>query len=97
MNSVAPSGFGSRAVVYAGAVDKLVGASENDLQLSASLPYAKTNQAIFEKLPAVCSGGMNNTVYEEEMVSLAPDVIISTSTDPAADDELQQKLGIPVI
>ena len=97
MKTAAPSGFGARAIVYAGAIDKLVGASETDKQLSVSLPYAKTNQAVFEQLPTVCSGGMNNTVFEEEMVSLAPDVIISTSTDPAADDELQQKLGIPVI
>ncbi|MBQ3301965.1 MAG: ABC transporter substrate-binding protein, partial [Eggerthellaceae bacterium] len=62
-----------------------------------SLPYATVNAAKFESLPAVCSGGMNNTVFEEEMVKVAPDVIISTSTDPAADDELQQKLNIPVI
>lgn len=97
IEKAAPSGFGARAIVYAGAVDKLVGASDSDKRASVSLPYVTTNLDKFNELPSVCSGGMNNTVYEEEMVNVAPDVIISTSTDPATDDELQQKLNIPVI
>ena len=97
IKTVAASGFGSRAVVYAGALDRLVGVSESDKRISSALPYAKLNEKLFTELPAVCSGGMNNTVYDEEMVKLAPDVIISTSTDAASDDELQQKLNIPVI
>ncbi len=97
VNTAAGSGFGARAIVYAGAIDKLVGVSETDKKISVSLPYAMLNAATFNALPAVCSGGMNNTVFEEEMVKLAPDVIISTSTDPSVDDELQKKLNIPVI
>ena len=97
IKTVAPSGFGARAVVYAGAIDKLVGVSESDKKISVALPYAMINADKFNELPTVCSGGMNNTVFEEEMVALAPDIIISTSTDPSADDELQQKLNIPVI
>lgn len=97
IKSAAPSGFGARAIIYAGALDKLVGASDTDKRASVSLPYVTCNLDKFNALPSVCSGGMNNTVYEEEMITVAPDVIISTSTDPSADDELQQKLGIPVI
>ena len=97
INTAAGSGFGARAIVYAGAADKLVGVSETDKKVDVSVPYSMINADLFNKLPAVCSGGMNNTVFEEEMVNLAPDVIVSTSGDAAADDELQQKLGIPVV
>lgn len=97
IKKVAASGFGARAIIYAGAIDRLVGVSESDKRITIGLPYAKLNEKLFTDLPAVCSGGMNNTVFEEEMVKLAPDVIISTATDAATDDELQQKLNIPVI
>lgn len=98
ITAISVIGFGARAVVYAGATERLVGVSDRDKgEVSAALPFAMANLEFLDTLPSVCSGGAQDTVYEEQMLSLKPDVIISTATDVAVNDELQAKLGIPVV
>lgn len=98
VTKIAVTGFGARAVTYAGAVDRLVGVSDRDKsEVNAALPFAKANLDFLSTLPSVCTGGAQDTVYEEQMLLLAPDVIISTTTDPAANDELQTKMATPVV
>ncbi len=97
VKTVAVNGFAARMVVYAGGADKLVGVSDSDKSQAAAMPYALTNYSHFSTLPSVCTGGASNSIYGESLISLSPDVIISTDTDVSASNELQEKTGIPVI
>jgi len=97
VHTAAIDGFATRMVVYAGAADKLVGVADIDKTDAVAMPYQYTNKDAFDSLPSSSAGGAKNTAYEEEIIQLAPDVIISTETDASVNDDLQEKTGVPVV
>jgi hypothetical protein len=54
IKKVAASGFGARAIIYAGAIDRLVGVSESDKRITIGLPYAKLNEKGYARYQMVC-------------------------------------------
>ena len=51
----------------------------------------------FANCTAVSSGGSGDTYFTEELVVLAPDVIILLGSEAAKADELQAQVEIPVV
>ena len=95
---VATVGSGARLVVYAGAVDKLVAVTDMETKAAATRPYSIAYEGRFASLPSTSNGNhLNETeVDAEKLLSLAPDVIIS-SRSAAECDALQSQIGIPVV
>ncbi|HHW08270.1 MAG TPA: iron ABC transporter substrate-binding protein [Clostridia bacterium] len=96
VETVAAIGGAARILTYAGCADKLVGVTDMDKQNIAAMPYSVVNAAHFANLPSVGSGGANDTPYIEELVTLAPDVIIGL-TDENTIKNVAEKTGIPTI
>lgn len=97
VDTVVPVGANAiRYVVYTGGVDRIIGVEDGDTNAPPAkvVSYAYRDQ--FEKLPVIAAGGSNGTVYEEELIALSPDVILTTY-DAEAAEALQTKTGIPVI
>lgn len=97
VDSAVVDGWPTRLVVYAGAVDRLIAVGEIDQDAPVYMPYGYVHSDQFGALPASSSGGANDVTYDESIAELQPDVVISTKTEIAAIDELQERLGIPVI
>ena len=101
VNSVACTGIqATRMAVYAGGVDKITAVSNNEKgakldNLCGPVVYAYSEK--FQDLPAIASGFPQFEIYPEEMVAVAPDVILHASADATELDELQAKTQVPVI
>jgi iron complex transport system substrate-binding protein len=87
----------TRMVVYAGAVDKIVGVTENEKTEMICAPCSDVYHEKFAALPSIGSGWPNSEIYQEELVLLDPNVIVLFTNDPAQADDLQNQTGIPVI
>ena len=86
-----------RMVCYLQAEDKVAGVEVAEHTQTLTKPYNYLNYEQFQTLPIIGQGGNNNDIpYEEEIITVNPDVIIASYTQDAADD-LQAKTGIPVI
>lgn len=97
IDSAAVYGRGAaRMVVYAGAVDKLIGVSDMDKEADPWMPYALANEDLFASLPSVGAGGSKDIAYEEVLVDLQPSIIVSTYGN-SENQLLQSKTGIPVV
>lgn len=98
VESAATVGSGARFVVYAGGQDKLVAVTEMETQPAMNRPYAMAYQDLFANLPATSNGNhlLETNVNEEQLMGLAPDVIISSRSAEEC-DALQSDTGIPVI
>ena len=96
--TAATVGSGARFVVYAGAQDKLIAVTEMETDPQLNRPYAVAYADKFKSLPATSNGNhlLETNVNEEELVKLAPDVIISSRSKEEC-DQLQADTGIPVI
>jgi len=80
-------------------MDKLVGVEVyNTLDMTVIRDYNPVHHARFLTLPIVGSGGGsgNNNGFPEEIIMIAPDVILA-GFDREAADELQAQTGIPVV
>ena len=98
IESVACPGLPStRMVVYAGAVDKIVGVTENEKTEMTCAPCSDVYHEKFAALPSIGSGWPNSEIYQEELVLLDPNVIVLFTNDPAQADDLQNQTGIPVV
>lgn len=97
INRVAAINSAARMLTYAGAADKLVGCTDMDKEAQAGMPYTYVNADRFSSLASVGSGGSSDTVYTEELVTLAPDLIFAFTTDTELLDEVQAQTGIPVV
>ncbi len=63
-----------------------------------SRPYYDLNKDFYEALPSCGKGGPKNQQAEaERILSCNPDIVISEYQDKKASDDLEQKLGVPVI
>ena len=89
-----------RIAAYLNAMDMLVGAEEYDARedIVVIRDYHPVHHAAFLTLPIVGTGGGsgNNNGFPEEIIKLAPDVILA-GFDLEAADELQAQTGIPVV
>jgi len=90
---------GPRLASYLDVMDMLVGAEEYDTnEVSVLRDYHPVHHSKLLTLPIVGSGGGsgNNNGFPEEIIKVAPDVILA-GFDLEAADELQLQTGIPVI
>lgn len=96
--TAATVGSGARFVVYAGAQDKLIAVTEMEIDPQLNRPYAIAYADLFKDLPTTSNGNhlLETEVNEEELVKLAPDVIISSRSKEEC-EQLQANTGIPVI
>lgn len=97
IKTVAAIGCSARLLVYAGCADRITGITDLEKKCDAGMPYAHVNADRFSKLTGVAPGGPDSSVYDEALVTLKPDVIISGYMDQQAADTLQSKTGIPVV
>ena len=98
VNTVATVGSGARFVVYAGAQNKLIAVTEMETEASPARPYTMVCSDLVAGLPATSNGNhlMETNVNTEQLLELAPDVIIS-SRSASECDKLQAAIGIPVV
>lgn len=98
VETCATVGSAARFVVYAGGTEKLIAVTEMDKPASLARPYTVAYEELFAALPTTSNGNhlMETSVDGEALLSLAPDVIISSRSAQEC-DELQEQLGIPVI
>ena len=94
VKSIICVGVGSlRFTSYMQATDLLVGVEENERKAPVNKPFSYINREIFEKLPLI---GDNGKTYDEEIIKVAPEVIMARADKETA-ELLQQKTGIPVV
>jgi iron complex transport system substrate-binding protein len=100
IHSILCNGPGAlRLVCYAQAQDLVIGVEDvvkKNLN-TVQCPYGYAFRDRFKNLPRIGKGGgRGNTAYEEEIVKLHPDVILSAYSADAV-ESLSQKTGIPVV
>lgn len=105
INRVVCIGAGSlRLYTYVGDLSKLVGVEDVDKdgtgvgKTLSIRPYKMVNKDLFNSLPSCGTGGPQGSPEAEKILSLNPDIVFSLYTsDKAAMDDLQQKIGKPVV
>ena len=88
-----------RIAAYLGVVDMMIGAERMDAEnFSVLRDFNPVHHETFRALPIVGRGGGsgNNNAYPEELIKLAPDVILAAFS-PEAADELFSQTNIPVV
>ena len=89
-----------RIAAYLGVMDMLAGAEEYDTrdEVVVIRDYHPAYHELLRALPIVGAGGGsgNNNGFPEEIIMVAPDVILA-GFDLEAADELQSQTGIPVV
>ena len=89
-----------RIAAYLDVIDMLVGAEEYSVRedIVVIRDYHPVHYEIMQTLPIVGAGGGsgNNNGFPEEIIMVAPDVILA-GFDVEAADELQAQTGIPVV
>ena len=88
-----------RLIVYLGAAKKVVGVEDIEKRFPDSRPYWMANRRLW-KLPSVGPGGpqaINNMPDLEAVLKTMPDIIFVTYMEKNKADELQERLGVPVV
>ncbi len=86
-----------RLIVYAGAVDRVVGVEGVEKRWKPTgRPYAMAHPEVRE-LPTIGPGGPGRPPDPEALLQVHPDLIVATYMDARAADALQDKTGIPVL
>lgn len=88
-----------RLIVYLGAADKVVGIEKFEKDMTLGRPYRLAHPELLS-LPVISPGGsqsINQFPDLESVLSVAPQVIFITFMEREKADELQQKIGIPVV
>ena len=94
VTSIVCVGVGSlRFTCYMQATDLVVGVEENERNPKVTKPFSYINREAFANLPLT---GDNGKTYDEEIIKVAPQVIMATADKETA-ELLQQKTGIPVV
>lgn len=94
VESVVCVGVGAlRYTTYLGAQDLAVGVEQDERDATLSKPFSYFNRELFDALPLT---GDNGATYDEEILTLHPDVLVANLDAQSADD-LQSRLGIPVV
>ena len=94
VSSVVCVGVGAlRYTTYLGAQDLAVGVEQDERDAKLSKPFSYFNRDLFDTLPLT---GDNGATYDEEILALRPDILVANLDAQSADD-LQSRLGIPVV
>lgn len=83
-----------RYTCYMGAQDLVVGVEDCEKEAVISRLYNYVNIEKFKNLPII---GTNGNPYPEEIIKLAPDVIVMSKSASVEADDLQNKTGTPVV
>ncbi len=95
VESVVCVGVGAlRYTCYMSAADLVVGVEDYENKIAISRLYNYVNFDKFKDLPVI---GTNGQPYIEEIIALAPDVIVMSKSASVKADELQSKTGTPVV
>ena len=95
VESIVCVGVGAlRYTCYMGAADLVVGVEDYEVKPGMSRLYNYVNFDQFKRLPVI---GTNGQPYTEEIISLAPDVIVMSAYASVEADDLQEKTGTPVV
>ena len=95
IESIVCVGVGAlRYSCYVGARDLVVGVEDYETQAGMSRLYNYVNFDKFKDLPVI---GTNGQPYTEEIINLAPDVIVMSKSASVEADDLQAKTGTPVV
>ncbi|MBE7002415.1 MAG: iron ABC transporter substrate-binding protein [Ruminococcaceae bacterium] len=95
VESIVCVGVGAlRYTCYMGAQDLVVGVEDCEKEPVISRLYNYVNIEKFKNLPVI---GTNGNPYPEEIIKLAPDVIVMSKSASVDADDLQSKTGTPVV
>ena len=83
-----------RYTCYMGAQDLVIGVEDYEVKPGISRLYNYVNFGKFKNLPIT---GTNGQPYTEEIIRLAPDVIVMSKSASVDADDLQNKTGTPVV
>ncbi len=95
VESIVCVGVGAlRYTCYMQASDLVVGVEDYEVKAGMSRLYNYVNFDKFKDLPVIGTNGKPNA---EEIINVAPQVIVMTAYASVEADELQEKTGIPVV
>ena len=95
VESIVCVGVGAlRYTCYVGAQGLVVGVEDYEVKPGMSRLYNYVNFDQFKDLPVI---GTNGQPYTEEIINLAPDVIVMSAYASVEADDLQAKTGTPVV
>ena len=95
VESIVCVGVGAlRYTCYVGAQDRVIGVEDYEVKPGMSRLYNYVNFDQFKDLPVI---GTNGEPYTEEIINLAPDVIVMSKYASVEADDLQSKTGTPVV
>ena len=95
VQSVVCVGVGAlRYTCYMGAQDLVVGVEDYEVKPGMTRLYNYVNFDKFKDLPVI---GTNGQPYTEEVINLAPDVIVMSKSSSVEAEDLQAKTGTPVV
>ena len=95
VDSIVCVGVGAlRYTCYVGAQDLVIGVEDYEVKPGMSRLYNYVNFDKFKDLPVI---GTNGQPYTEEIINLAPDVIVMSKSASVEADDLQSKTGTPVV
>ena len=95
VESIVCVGVGAlRYSCYMGAADLVVGVEDYEVKAGMTRLYQYVNFEKFKDLPVI---GTNGEPYTEEIINLAPQVIVMSKSASVEADDLQKKTGTPVV
>ena len=95
INSIVCVGVGAlRYTCYIGAQNLVIGVEDYETKPGMDRLYNYVNFDKFQALPVI---GTNGVPYAEEIINLAPDVIVMSKYASVEADDLQAKTGTPVV
>ena len=95
VESIVCVGVGAlRYTCYMDAEDLVIGVEDCEKEAVISRLYNFVNIEKFQNLPII---GTNGNPYPEEIIKLAPDVIVMSKSASVEADDLQNKTGTPVV
>ncbi len=95
VESIVCVGVGAlRYTCYMGAADLVVGVEDCEKEAVISRLYNYVNIENFRDLPVI---GTNGNPYPEELIKVAPDVIVMSKSASVEADDLQAKTDVPVV
>ena len=95
VESVVCVGVGAlRYTCYMGAADLVVGVEDYEIKAGLTRLYNYVNFEKFKDLPVI---GTNGVPYTEEIIRVAPQVIVMSAYASVDEDDLQAKTGTPVV
>ena len=95
VESIVCVGVGAlRYTCYMGAADLVVGVEDHEVTKGIDRLYNYVNHEKFKDLPIT---GTNGVPYAEEIIAVAPQVIVMSKSANADADDLQAQTGTPVV